>query len=138
MSDMKMWSRVMGNCEAFGGGHVKGKKHEPIKYDVATVIEAAEAYIEAHWSYAELARLYAGRLLTDEEHGRYEVRYAEDTDTYEALRLVCKAVGADTEAVLAVVRSFRRYSQYQRGWDFVAEWHMGERERDGFRRCVQA
>jgi len=36
------------------------------------------------------------------------------------------------------VRSFRRYTQYQRGWDFVAEWHMGERERDGFRRCVQA
>lgn len=136
------WSRVMDNCVAFGGGYLRNEqgvaKHEPIRYDVNTVLDAAEAYIEAHRSFLELARQYAGRALNDKESGYYWKREAEDAGAWDALRLVCTAVGADTSAVLAIARSFRRYTQYQRGWDFVAEWHMGERERDGFRRCVRA
>lgn len=136
------WSRVMDNCVAFGGGYLKNNqgaaKREPIKYDVDAVMEAADAYIEAHRSFLDLQRLYAGRVLNDKESGYYWQRDKEDTCAWDALRLVCKAVGAEPEAVLSIVRSFRRYSQYQRGWDFVAEWRMGEKERDGFRRCVQA
>jgi hypothetical protein len=132
----------MDNCVAFGGGYLRNEqgaaKHEPIRYDVAAVMEAAEAYIEARRSFLEIARLYVGRTMTDKESGIYWKRDAESDGAWDTLRLVCKTVGADPNAVLAIVRSFRRYSQYQRGWDFVAEWHMGERERDGFRRCVQA
>ena len=141
-NSFELHMRVSGNCEMYGGGYYKRmyfpKKSEPIKYNVEAVMEAAEAYIEAHRSYLELQRLYAGRVLNDKESGYYWQRDKEDTCAWDALRMVCKAVGAEPEAVLAIVRSFRRYSQYQCGWDFVAEWHMGEKERDGFRRCVQA
>ena len=144
------WRNVTKNCAAYGAGYYRrgcvrksalsqyerdpAEKPESIRYDVPTMIEAAEAWIEANREYHMRAR---SLLDSDQSRGEYWKADAVQSALYDGLKNLCKAVGASPSDVLAIVRSFRRYSQYRRGWDFVAEWHMGNREHDSFRRCVQ-
>lgn len=135
MSNLELWSRVQGNCETYA--HAL-RKPEPMPYKTDVLLDAAEEYVNAENEHRSIARMVAGRSMEPVEHQRYWDSYKDSTAAYDKLRSICQVVGADPDSVLAISKAFRRYSQYRRGWDFVATWHMGHRECVAFRRAVQS
>ena len=118
-----------------------------MKYNISILREAADGYTSAKEVFKSHIRNKAKKIADPKICGGksgwelwYMVYERELSDKYAALHDMCRLIYADPNAVIAIEKSIRRNTQYQRNFQSEARLnsYLDAGSEDSYRRAVAA